>query len=129
MIYFENYYHGTCGLNNHVIPYTLCISLSNFLERDFYFDHEVPPSTPPEFAVTGELRDKFEILMTSPRAKVSDLVDIPCRRIYEIDRDVAGKIRIEDPFKVCVSDAATASRFAGAWVRIGSSPTACSHLD
>ena len=52
MIYFENYKRGRgTGLNNHVIPYTFCSALSNFLDRDFYFDSEIPTNVPPPFAV------------------------------------------------------------------------------
>lgn len=116
MIYFENHYKGTAGLNNHVVPYSLCVSLSNFLDRDFYFDHEVPPSTPPRFAVTGKLKDKFAVLMNSPRSVVSDLVKIPNRRRRTIGRNIANKKRIDNAYLVCVSDAATMARFAGTGV-------------
>ncbi len=98
MIYFENYLNGTCGLNNHVIPYTLCISLSNFLGKDFFFDFECPSNFPPDYAVNSGERDKFEILMKSPISRVSDLVKIPNRRVYEVDREVKNKIRLEELF-------------------------------
>ncbi len=98
MIYFENYLNGTCGLNNHVIPYTLCISLSNFLGRDFFFEFENPSNFPPDYAVNSGERDKFEILMKSPISRVSDLVKIPNRRVYEVDREVKNKIRLEELF-------------------------------
>ena len=98
MIYFENYKKGEAGFNNHLVPYTLCASLSNFLERDFFFDFECPPYTPPEFAVKGDERHKFKLLMESRRSLVSDLVKLPNRRVYEIDRDTPNKIRLEDLF-------------------------------
>ena len=92
MIYFENHRKGAAGLNNHVIPYTLCISLSNFLGMDFFFDFEHPSSYPPDYAANGDEQDKFEILMKSPRSLVSDLVKIPNRRVYEVDRERENKI-------------------------------------
>jgi len=97
MLYFENHRKGFAGLNNHVIPYTFCIGLSNFLDRDFYFDHEVPTYTPPAFAVSGKLKEKFDIVMKSRRSLVSDLLQIKNRRQFEIDRNVPNKIRIDDP--------------------------------
>jgi hypothetical protein len=98
VIYFENYRQGGAGLNNHIIPYTLCISLSNFLGRDFFFDFERPSSYPPDYAANSGERNRFEILMKSPRSLVSDLVKIPNRRVYEIDRDTENKLRLKDLF-------------------------------
>jgi hypothetical protein len=95
MIYFENCSKGTEGFNTHVIAYTLCISLSNFLDRDFYFDFEIPSSSPPEFASMPGWTEKFGVLMQSPRSLVSDLVIIPNHRVYEIDRDVSNKIELQ----------------------------------
>ncbi|MEO8041859.1 MAG: O-fucosyltransferase family protein [Acidobacteriota bacterium] len=95
MIYFENCSKGTEGFNTHVIAYTLCISLSNFLDRDFYFDYEVPSSSPPAFASLPEWSEKFGVLMQSPRSIVSDLVIIPNRRVREIDRDLGNKIELQ----------------------------------
>lgn len=117
MIYFENYYKGTAGLNNHVIPYTFCISLSNFLDRDFYFDYEVPPTTPPVFATEGSLKEKFAILMQSPRSVVSDLVKIPNRRRDAIDRTSRNKMRIDDPWAVCMSDESTMAQFGSTGIK------------
>lgn len=111
MIYFENYKKGTSGLNNHVIPYTLCISLSNLLERDFFFDYELPPNFPPVFATDGRLKEKFSFLTASPRAVISDLVKIPNGRVFDVDRSAANKTRIEDCWKTCVSDEATMKQF------------------
>ena len=95
MIYFENCSKGTEGFNTHVIAYTLCISLSNFLDREFYFDYEIPSSSPPAFPSNAEYAEKFGILMTSPRSLVSDLVVIPNRRVHEIDRDPPNKIELQ----------------------------------
>ena len=95
MIYFENCSKGTEGFNTHVISYTLCVSLSNFLDREFFFDFELPSSSPPGFASKPGWTDKFGVLMESPRSLVSDLVAIPNRRIYEIDRDVENKIALQ----------------------------------
>src|SRR5687768_17491957 len=87
MIYFENASRGEEGLNTHVMSWTMCISLSNFLDRDFFFDFEIPCSTPPDYASRPEFREKFRLLLESPRSLVSQLVEIPNRRVFEIDRD------------------------------------------
>lgn len=84
MIYFENASFGTEGFNTHLMSYTLCISLSNFLERDFFFDLEIPCSTPPEYASDPLYKDKFSILLESPRSRVSELVKIPNRRCFRL---------------------------------------------
>ncbi len=95
MIYFENCSKRTEVFNTHVIAYTLCISLSNFLGREFYFDFEIPSSSPPEFAQNPEWAEKFGILIASPRSLVSDLLMIPNRRVYEIDRSLGKKIELQ----------------------------------
>lgn len=92
MIYFENGSYGAEGLNTHVYSWTLCIALSNFLDRDFYFDYEVPSSRPPEYVLRHEFKEKFKILIESPRSLVSDLMDIPNRRVNQIDRGIENKI-------------------------------------
>ena len=104
MIYFRNYNGGNAGLNNHVIPYTFCISLSNFLDRDFYFAEEQPCTTPPEFAVSGAMKEKFEILIKSSRSKVSDLVKISNRRTFEYEPKPKNRLLIDDPMGVFVTD-------------------------
>lgn len=96
MIYFQNHRKSVCGFNNHVLPYTLCISLSNFFDRDFFFDHEYPSDTPPDYALHGELKEKFSLLLNSKRSLVSDLVQIPNRRRFEIEREVPNKISIQN---------------------------------
>jgi hypothetical protein len=113
MIYFENYVRGISGFSNHILPYVLCISLSNFLDRDFYFDYEYPSNFPPEFAVTGPFADKFKILMNSPRSLVSDLVEMPNRRVFSIDREVEKKVFIPDQHRVFMTTQANADRFKG----------------
>ncbi len=95
MIYFENASRGAEGLNTHVLSYTMCISLSNFLDRDFYFDYEIPCSTPPAYAFEPQFKDKFRLLIESPRSHVSHLVEIPNRRLSEIDRTVRKKIEYQ----------------------------------
>ncbi len=95
MIYFENCSKGAEGFNTHVIAYTLCISLSNFLDREFFFDFEIPSSSPPGFASMPEWSETFGTLMQSPRSLVSDLVTIPTRRVFNIDRDLANKIELQ----------------------------------
>lgn len=92
MIYFENGSYGAEGLNTHVYSWTMCIALSNFLNRDFYFDFEVPSSRPPEYVLRPEFKERFRILVESPRSLVSDLMDIPNRRVHQVDRDVENKI-------------------------------------
>jgi GDP-fucose protein O-fucosyltransferase len=96
MIYFECYQKGYIGFNNQLISYTLCISLSNFLQREFFFDFDVPSATPPDYAVQNKLKQKFEILLKSKRSLVSDLVSIPVRRCFEIDRTAKNKVRYEN---------------------------------
>lgn len=91
MIYFENGSYGAEGLNTHVYSWTLCIAFSNFLGRDFFFDYEIPSSRPPEYVLRPELKERFRILVDSPRSLVSDLMDIPNRRVHEIDRSVENK--------------------------------------
>jgi hypothetical protein len=95
MIYFENCSKGAEGFNTHVISYTLCVSLSNFLDREFFFDFELPSSSPPNFPSKPGWSEKFGVLMDSPRSLVSDLVTIPNRRIYELDRNVENKIALQ----------------------------------
>ena len=95
MIYFENASHGEEGFNTHVMSWTMCIALSNFLDRDFYFDFEIPSSTPPDYASHGELKDKFRILLESPRSLVSDLMRIPNRRVSTVDRNTGSKAEFQ----------------------------------
>jgi len=111
MIYFENYQKGYIGLNNQLISYTLCISLSNFLQREFFFDFDVPSATPPDYAVRSNLKDKFEILLKSKRSLVSDLVSIPARRCFEIDRNARNKVRHENILKRFMTTAGQKSQF------------------
>jgi hypothetical protein len=92
MIYFENGSYGAEGLNTHVYSWTMCIAFSNFLGRDFYFDYEVPSSRPPEYVLRPEFKERFKILVDSPRSLVSELLDIPNRRVDKINRDVDNKI-------------------------------------
>lgn len=96
MIYFENYQKGYIGFNNQLISYTLCISLSDFLGREFFFDYENPSCTPPDYAVNSKLKDKFAVLINSKRSLVSNLLNMPVRRCYKIDRNVENKIRYDD---------------------------------
>jgi hypothetical protein len=76
MIYFENASYGKEGLNTHVMSLTMCAALSQFLDRDFYFDFELPSSTPPAFAFEPALKDKYSVLIDSPRSYVSQLLDL-----------------------------------------------------
>src|SRR5437870_4368241 len=90
-LYFENSSFGKEGLNTHVLAWTMCISLSNFLDTDFYFDYEIPCSTPPDYASHPDYKDRFGILLESDRSLVSDLMSIKNRRVFEIDRTVENK--------------------------------------
>jgi hypothetical protein len=92
MIYFENCSYGKEGWNTHVYSWTLCIALSNFLDRDFYFDYEVPSPRPPEYVLRPEFKDRFKLIIESPRSLVSDLVDIPNRRVDDIDRSIGNMV-------------------------------------
>ncbi|MFN2413423.1 MAG: hypothetical protein ABR535_10290 [Pyrinomonadaceae bacterium] len=113
MIYFENASWGEEGFNTHVISYTLCISLSNFLERDFYFDYEIPSARPPEYVLRPEFREKFGILLESERSLVSQVLDIPCRRIFEIDRNVANRAEFQLLYSHFVTTEELRKRFEG----------------
>lgn len=95
MIYFENAAKGNDGLTTHVMTLVSAICFSTFLGRPFFLDYEIPCSTPPEFASRPEFKDMFSILMSSERSLVSQLVDMPADRVYEIDRDAANKVRYE----------------------------------
>lgn len=94
MIYFENSTRGAEGFNTHLMSYTLCLSLSNFLDRDFFFDYEIPSSTPPDYALKDEFKEKFRILLDSRRSLVSDLIEMPGRRRFEIEREVANRAEV-----------------------------------
>ena len=91
MIYFENASKGSEGFNTHLMSYTWCITFSNFLNSPFYFDYEIPCSTPPDFASRDEYKDKFAIVLSSERSVVSQLVDMPANRVFEIDRTPKNK--------------------------------------
>jgi hypothetical protein len=88
------------------MSWTFCVSFSNFLDRDFYFDFEVPSSTPPAYALTDEFRKKFGILLSSERSLVTDLVQVPNRRVLEIDRTVKNKASFQMSYSHFASTAA-----------------------
>lgn len=116
MIYFENHCSGVTGLNNHVVSYTLCTAISNFLGRAFYFDFELPTITLPQVSPEGDLKRELEYVMNSRRSLVSDLLDIPGRRIFEIDRTVDKKLRIDDPMLTFMTDAEQRDRFGSTMI-------------
>ncbi len=116
MIYFENASHGKEGLNTHVMSWTLCISLSNFLDRDFFFDFEIPCSTPPDYASRPEFKDKFKLLLESPRSLVSQLLEIPNRRVFEIQREVENKAAFNLIYSHFATTEAMRKRFEGTMV-------------
>jgi len=113
MIYFESCSRGAEGWNTHVMSYTMCISLSNFLDRDFYYDYEIPSSRPPEYALRDEFRDKYGMLLNSPRSLVSELLDIPARRRLEVDRDVSNKASYELLYSYFATTEAIRAKFEG----------------
>src|SRR5688500_8354512 len=104
MIYFENSSRGAEGFNTHLMSYTLCLSLSNFLERDVFFDYEIPSSTPPDYALNDEYKGKFKILLDSERSLVSDLIEMPARRRFEIEREVAGKLQLQSCYFITTEE-------------------------
>lgn len=113
MLYFENASRGAEGFNTHVMSYTLAASLSNFLDRDLYFDFELPSSTPPDFAFDDALSEKFSILIKSERSLVSDLLAIPVRRVGEIDRTVSNKLELQLVYSYFITTDEMKEKFGG----------------
>ncbi len=111
MIYIENAAKGLDGLTTHVMTYVSAICFSEFLGRPFYFDYEVPCSTPPEYALRDEYKHKFAILMNSERSTVSQLLDMPANRVFEIDRDVSNKAAYEKLYSYFVTTEEMKARF------------------
>jgi hypothetical protein len=95
MLYIENAAKGLDGFTTHVMSYTFCICFSKFLGQPFYFDYEIPASTPPVYALRDEFKEKFGVLISSPRSLASQLVDMPADRVFEIDRTVPNKVAYE----------------------------------
>jgi len=116
MIYIENTSFGAEGFNTHVYGYTLAISMSNFLSRDFYFDFEIPCSTPPDYALQDGYKEKFGSLLTAKRSLVSDLVKIPNRRVFEIDREVPNKAEYQMLPSYFATTEAMRTKFADTFV-------------
>jgi hypothetical protein len=116
MIYFENGSRGEEGLNTHVYSWTLCIAFSNFLGRDFFFDYEVPCTHPPEYVWKPEFKDRFRILVESPRSLVSDLLDIPNRRVDRIDRNTKKKVGYQMLFSHFATTEAMRAKFLNTMV-------------
>ncbi len=116
MIYFENASYGEEGFNTHVMSFTLCTALSNFLGRDFEFDFEVPSSSPPDFASKPDLQDKFQILLNSKRSNVSDLLCIPSRRVPKVDRSSKGRLELQLVHSHFITTKELEDRFAGTMI-------------
>lgn len=96
MISVENTHRGNDGFTTHLMTWTFCLSFSKFLgDRPFFLQYEVPASTPPEYASNADFREKFGVILRSPRSLVTNLVDMPGNRVYEIDRAVANKLEIQ----------------------------------
>lgn len=116
MLYIENASNGEEGFNTHLMSYTLAISLSTFLDRDLYFDFEIPCSTPPDFASKPELSGQFGGLLTARRSLVSDIVKIPNRRVYEIDRDITNKVEYQLLYSHFATTEAMRAKFEGTFI-------------
>src|SRR5687767_4993517 len=116
MIYFENASWGKEGLNTHVMSWTMCIAFSNFLDRDFYFDFEIPCSTPPSYAFEPEYKDRFALLLDSPRSLVSQLLQIPNRRVFEIDRTQPDKAEYQLLYSHFATTSEMKRRFDGTMI-------------
>src|SRR5687767_1886923 len=133
MIYFENHNQGRAGFNNHVIPFTLCTAISNFLERDFYFDHEVPSFTLPHVHLDGSLKNELEHVVSARRCLVTDLLEIPNRRVFEIDRNTSNKLRVDDPMLTFMTDEAQREKFGETMIwnffSLGRTPLVREELD
>jgi len=113
MIYFENASRGEEGFNTHVMSFTLCVALSNFLGREFEFDFEVPSSSPPDFASKPVFADKFRLLLESRRSNVSDLLQIPNRRVTKVDRSSTNRLDLELVYSHFVTTESVRDQFAG----------------
>ncbi len=113
MLYFENASRGVEGFNTHVMSYTLAASLANFLDRPFYFDFEIPSSTPPDFAFDDQFRERFSLLLTSERSLVSDLITTPVRRVQSIDRGLANKLELQLVYSHFVTTEDMTAKFGG----------------
>src|SRR5829696_9258665 len=116
MIYFENCSYGKEGFNTHVYSWTLCIAFSNFLDRDFYFDYEVPSVRPPEYVLRPEFKDRFRLIVESPRSLVSDLLAIPNRRVDQINLEVDNKIGYQLSYSHFATTAAIRDKLEGSVV-------------
>lgn len=95
MLYFENASFGKEGFNTHVMSWIMAASISNFVDCDFFFEFEIPSSIPPDFAGRPEFKGKFDCLLTSKRSLVSDIVQTPNRRVFEIDRTSSNKLELK----------------------------------
>jgi hypothetical protein len=82
-----------------------------FFGERFFFDYENPSCTPPDYAVNTKLKAKFKTLINSKRSLISDLLNIPVRRRYEIDRNVENKIRYDDVIKKFMTTKEQQSQF------------------
>lgn len=126
MLYYQNASFGKEGLNTHVMAWTMCISMSNFLDKDFYFDYEIPCSTPPDYASHPDHKERFGVLMTSKRSLVSQLMDIPNRRVFGVDRNVENKGSYDHLFHHFATTEDMRKRFEGTmlWDAFGSGRSA-----
>jgi hypothetical protein len=96
MFCVENTHRGNDGFTTHLMTWTFCLSFSKFLgDRPFFLQHEVPASTPPEYATNPDFRDKYGVLLRSPRSLVSNLLDMPCNRVFEIDQSLKNRLHIQ----------------------------------
>ncbi|MEQ1924379.1 MAG: O-fucosyltransferase family protein, partial [Pyrinomonadaceae bacterium] len=75
-----------------------------------------PCSTPPDYASKEEYKDKFGALLTAKRSLVSDLVKMPARRVFEIDREVANKGEYQMLWSHFATTEAMRDRFEGTFI-------------
>ncbi|MBV9242043.1 MAG: hypothetical protein JO314_08540 [Acidobacteria bacterium] len=96
MFYTEMTGRGGDGFTTHLMTWSFCVAFSHYLGgRPFYLSHEVPASTPPEYATKPEFRDRYGVLLRSPRSLVSNIVDMPANRVFDLDRNAENKLELQ----------------------------------
>jgi len=116
MIYYENAFRGPEGFNSQLVRYTMCLALSNFLERPFYLASGEPSNTPPEYASSPEYADRYRIIMESERSRVEDLLTIPRRMVTEMVEESPNSFEVEILSSRFLTTAELKDRFAGTFL-------------
>jgi hypothetical protein len=98
------------------MSWTMAVTMSNFLDRDFVFSYEIPCSTPPDYASHPDYKDRFGVLMSSKRSLVSDLLDIPNRRIAEPDELPSQRLSYRGLFLFFATTQAMKDKFEGTFL-------------